>query len=403
MFEFFYTQNQQPKKALEELRNKISKLDFEPNLAIFFLTERLSNSYEIFKADCNSISVPVEGIITPEGVWSRGALVLLTDSDVKINLFEGNTTEVCKKLEKMKKGNFNLLIYPLIFVKSRLSMLKTVLRLQRANVERASKIFEEIIYPMNSILRPFRSSETNALSMNIFPLKIGIGIPKIALNGKKIDRAIICISFKEKFDCKFADTFPERGKSAEETAEILMQELPNPKKVSIVKRGIAVKEIDGLSVKEFIRKHGIFMRIDLEKDFTNGNFFGATPYGFFPISKETYGSSALGLMDYDLKFYPSLFDLDLFFDEAIFAGEFVRGGMKRVMENIQDSDFALIDQNFMLMFEERIVEIAKKLKSYGVLICNPTYTGKLDKRFMSEIERGICVNGTETMVFLNFK
>jgi hypothetical protein len=47
------------------------------------------------------------------------------------------------------------------------------------NIEEASEIFERVIYPMNTILRLFRNSEKIALAMNIFPLEIGIGIPKI--------------------------------------------------------------------------------------------------------------------------------------------------------------------------------------------------------------------------------
>ncbi|MEM2802470.1 MAG: hypothetical protein QXK59_06525 [Archaeoglobaceae archaeon] len=207
---------------------------------------------------------------------------------------------------------------------------------------------------------------------------------------------------RKKIGCRFADIFPERGKSPEETRNSNAR-APKPKKVLMVKKGIAIKELNGLSVKEFIRREGIFMRKDLEKDLLNNNFFGATPYGLFPISKETCGSSFLGLMDYDLRFYPSLFDLDVFFDEAIFAGELLKEGIKRVKEELSEVDFFLFDQNLMLMFEEKIVEIAKILNSYGVLTSTPSLAGKLEKKFMSEIEKGICVNGTETMVFLNFK
>lgn len=403
MFEFCYTTYQQPKKAFEDLKDKISKLELEPSTAIFFLSGRLSEASEIFKVECSSVSVPVEGIITPEGVWSRGALAFLTDSEVKIRIFDGTLSEICEKIKRMKKERFNLLIYPLIFLKSRLSMLKILLKLQRANIEKASKIFEEMIYPMNSLLRPFRDSGVTALSMNLFPLEIGVGIPKIAFNGKRIGRSVVCLSFKEKIGCEFTDTFPERGKSAEETVEILLQEVSTPRRVQIAKKGLVIEEIDGMSVRDFVRNSGIVMRENLQRDISSGKFFGATPYGLFLISKETFGSPFLGLMDYDLKYYPALFDLDVFFDEAVFGGEFVKGGMKKVLENISQCDFAFIDQNFMLMFEERVVEIAKVLKGYGVLTIS-SLAGEFErKKLMSEIEKGICVNATETMSFLKFK
>ncbi|MEM0202983.1 MAG: hypothetical protein QXI78_06415 [Archaeoglobaceae archaeon] len=363
MFEIHYTPKIKAENAIEEIRKSLS---IEPNLAIFFLAGELSKNPEKVKLDCNSISVPVEGIITPKGVWSRGALVLATDSEAMVQSFGGNTSEVYEKMRKAKKGDFNLLIYPLVFIKSRISMLKILLKLKRtSDPEKASRAFEEMIYPMNVMLRPFRDEEKTAVAMNLFPLEFGVGTPKISMNGKALGRKVLCVSFKEKIDCEFADAFPERGKSFEETAEILSQELVNAKRVSVVKKGMAIKEIDGMGVREFVRKQGIRMRNDLEKDMTQQKFFGATPYVLCLISRETHGSSALGLMDYDLKFYPSLFDTDVFYDEALFAGEFIRGGMKRVIEEVHESNFAIIDQNFMLMFEERIVEIAKVLKNYG--------------------------------------
>lgn len=400
MFEFHYTPHQDTRKALEDLRKKI---DFKPNLAIFFLAGNLCKSPEKFKLDCNSISIPVEGIITPKAVWSRGALLLITESDVKIKVFNENAEDVCKKIVRMEKGDFNLLIYPVMFIKSRLTGLRVLRKLKTSEPEKASKAYKEIIYPMDTILKPFRDEEKAAVAMNLFPLTLGIGYPKISFNGKKLGRGVLSISFKEKVDCIFGDTFPERGKSFEETAEILSQELVSAKKVSIVKKGIAIGEIDGMKVKEFLRKQRIVMRENLEKDIVNAKFVGATPYVLSLISKETYGSSILGLMDYDLNFYPSLFETDLFYDEAIFGGEFIKGGIERVSEESQESEFAILDQNFMLMFEERIVEIVDVIKGHGVFTSFPSYTGKLRKNFMSEIERNLCVNGTGTMVFLNFK
>ncbi|MFN3383877.1 MAG: hypothetical protein ACK401_03160 [Archaeoglobaceae archaeon] len=401
MFEVHYTRETKAEKVVEEIKRS---LNIEPNLAIFFLAGDLSKKAGKIKLDCNSISVPVEGIITPKGVWSKGVLVLATDSEATIKIFRGDVSDVYQKVKKAEKGNLNLLIYPLVFFKSRITLLKTLLKLKRSSeLEKVSRIFEDIIYPMNTMLRPFRDEGKTAAAMNLFPLDFGVGVPRISLNGKPLGRSITHVSFKDRINCNFADTFPQRGKSFEETAEILSQELTNAKKVSVLKKGTAIKEIDGMSVREFLRKQKIIMRENLENDMTQQKLFGATPYVLCLISKETHGSSALGLLDYELKFYPSLFDTDVFYDEAVFAGEFVRGGVKRVMENLQESDFAIIDQNFMLMFEERIVEIAKVIKGYGVFSSYPSYTGKLGKNFMSEVEKNVCVNGTETMVFLKFK
>jgi hypothetical protein len=256
---------------------------------------------------------------------------------------------------------------------------------------------------MNTLLRPFRDSKKTALALNIFPLEIGIGIPKIFLNGKPIGRSILNVSFEEKLKCEFNDTYPERGKSFEETLEILSQELANAERVKITKKGLAIKEIDEKSIKNFLRERKISMRTDIEKDLTQQKFFGATPYGIWFVSKETYGSASLGILDYELKYYPSLFNTDIFYDEAVFAGEFIRGGIKRLLEVVKKSDFVIFDQNFMLMFEEEIVGIMREIGGHGIFTCSPSFTGKIERKLMSEIENDICVNSGHTIAFLNFK
>jgi len=398
MFEFHYTPRIEPSKALEDIKKDIS---FEPSLAIFFVAGKQENP-ELLKLDCNSISVPVEGIITPKGVWSKGILAMITDANASVRTFKGNPKDVVRTIEKSRKGSFNFLIYPLMLIKSRLTFIRVLLSLSRTrSLERASEIFEEIIYPMNTLLRPFRDSGKTALAMNVFPLEIGIGIPKIFLNGKPIGRSVLSVSLEGKLKCEFEDVYPERGKSFEETLEILSQELANVKRVKVTKKGLAIKEIDGKSVKDFLRENRIFMREELEKDLAQQKFFGATPYGIFFISKETYGSASLGILDYELRFYPSLFYSDIFFDEAIFGSEFIRGGPKKVIENIREADFSIIDHNFMLMFEERIVDIAKEIGGYGVFSSYPSFAGSTKRRLMSEVENRIHINSTLTMAFLN--
>jgi hypothetical protein len=400
MFEVYYTQEMEPRKALEDIKKGMG---FEPSLAIFFVAGKMEKP-ELLRLNCNSISVPVEGIITPNGVWSRGVLALVTDADASVRVFEGNAKDVVGMMERSRIGSFNLLIYPLFFVKDLLTFLRLRISFMRVNnIEEASEIFERVIYPMNTILRPFRNSEKIALAMNIFPLEIGIGIPKIFLNGKSIGRSILNVSFEEKLKCEFNDIYPERGKSFEETLEILSQELANAERVKITKKGLAIKEIDEKSIKNFLRERKISMRTDIEKDLTQQKFFGATPYGIWFVSKETYGSASLGILDYELKYYPSLFNTDIFYDEAVFAGEFIRGGIKRLLEVVKKSDFVIFDQNFILMFEEEIVGIMREIGGHGIFTSYPSFTGKVERKLMSEIENDICVNSGHTIAFLNFK
>lgn len=170
------------------------------------------------------------------------------------------------------------------------------------------------------------------------------------------------------------------------------------------KSRLAIGNIGELSIREYLRKHRIKMREDLEKDIEEEEFLGATPYGLLFFSRETGGVAGLGLMDYDLKFYPSLFDLTLFENRAIFFGEKLSGGISKIASELNKKrfDFILFDQYIMLMFEEKIVDLFKKRKKYGIITSCPSYTGNIERKIMTEIENKIAVNTFLSTVLINF-
>ncbi|WP_202320129.1 hypothetical protein [Archaeoglobus neptunius] len=403
MIEFAYTLKNDPRKAFEEIEQKMRSAGIEPTLAILFLTESLQKRYDKFKFNFDTVSVPVEGFITPDGVWTRGCLCMFTDIECSIGVFRGKASEVVEKLRSTRKGKFNMLIYPIFYVESMFSFISGALRLKlTTDIDKASRIYEEIIYPMNTILRPFRDDGSKAVALNIFPLNIGIGKPQIAVNGRKLGRGIVNLSFNRDFKVRYTDFLPERGGSLEETKEILKQEFQYIDEVFVEKKGIAISSINGMKVKDFLRKYNIMMKENLERDIEKGRFFGATPYGILFISRQNFGSSYLGLMDYDVKFYPSLFDLDVFFSEAVFVGEVLKGGISRVINELESTSFVVLDQNIMLMFEDQIVKVVDKTQSFGVISSHPSYTGLLKKNCMSEVEDGIFTNATLSTLSLNF-
>jgi hypothetical protein len=403
MIEFAYSLKNDPKKAFDEIRSKAENLDFRPNLAIVYLTEHLQKDAKVFKFDFDTLCVPVEGFITPDGVWTRGCLCMFADIDYTLNVFRGNPDEVVEQLRSAEKGRFNLLVYPLFYVDSRYSFVGKYIRLKlTSDLEKASRIYEDMIYPMNTMLRPFRDDCKEAVALNLFPIKFGIGKPQICLNGEKIGRGVVHLSFNHKFGANYTDFLPERGKDVEETKEILRKEFQFIEEAEVEKSRLAIGKINGLSVREYLRKHRVRMREDLEKDMEEDEFFGATPYGLLFFSKETGGVAGLGLMDYDLRFYPSLFDLTLFEDEAVFFGERLSEGLKKVNSILKKkkTDFILLDQNIILMFEEKIVPILKDLNVYGLITSYPSFTGNVVGRIMTEIENNIFTNTAFSTILL---
>jgi len=105
-----------------------------------------------------------------------------------------------------------------------------------------------------------------------------------------------------------------------------------------------------------------------------------------------------------LKFYPSLFDLTFFDNKAVFFGERLGGGVSKIASELNKRrfNFILLDQNIMLMFEERVVSLFKQQNNYGVVTSFPSYTGTMGRRTMSEVEKGIALNTFLSTIFINF-
>ena len=420
-YEFIYTPYPDLKSALKDLEEKIKSIDFEPNLGIFFLVGDLINHYRDFSKllNCNSICMPIEGFITPESIWMRGALLLLLDAKYDLYCFKGSTKKVCRGLSDLKKYDFYLLIYPVFYLSSRLHALNALIRekiyyrsYRKGNklaLEKASEFLEDnIVYPMNKVLRPIRDKGGTAIAFNLFPLKFSYGYP-IALNGKNINRGLIAICFKEKIKSDYEDTLPERGKSFDETVEILKNELRALKVVEIDKRGVALGHVDGLKAVDFVlRERKAEIERDVKEDLNSGRFMPATPYGLCFISEETFGVSLLGILDYPLGIYPCLYDLDKFSIYALFiAYETIKGGIKDLSKLFRgkDFDFFAIDQNYILMYRENIVKIRELIgDSYGIFTTHPSYTSQsLPCRLMTEVEKGICINVTRNISFMKFQ
>ncbi|KUJ93866.1 MAG: hypothetical protein XD40_0900 [Archaeoglobus fulgidus] len=403
MIEFAYSLKNDPKKAFDEIRSKAENLDFRPNLAIVYLTEHLQKDAKVFKFDFETLCVPVEGFITPDGVWTRGCLCMFADIDYTLNVFRGNPDEVVEQLRSAEKGRFNLLVYPLFYVESKVSLISNFLKLKLAkNAKEASKVFENAIYPMNKLLRPFRDEKSITASLNLYPVKFSTGRPQIFLNGSKTGRCVVHLALEDKFESQYSDFLPERGRSVEETKKILENDFQFIDEVTVKKDLLVIEEINGLKIRDFLRMHKVRMKEDLEKDLEEGEFFGATPYGLLFFSKETGGIAGLGLMDYDLRFYPSFFELTPFDDSAIFFGERLKDGLKRVRSELKEkrSNFVLLDQNIMLMFEEKLVEVFKDMGIFGIITSFPSYSGKPIKKLMTEVEDRIFMNTTLSSIFI---
>ncbi len=429
-------------EIVRDLESKFSKLDFDPKILLVFLTESVWDDHEkvleYLKSRFPNTRMAgcfVEGYTTPESTWMRGLVILFIDSEgVEIFWAKGrNTTETFTELRtKMGLGwDSVLLMFPIAYFSGRFDFFKAYLvniiyyyrRYRHAKTrEDKMKVLKDYsktlesgyIFPVNKALRLM--PEVPVVGMNLMPLEARFGTPKIFVDYENIGRGAVAVCFKGKVNTAFHDVYPERGNGFEETVEILKNYFPNIEIVNVVKKGIAIGEINGIKPVDFLEMK-VRAYKTLNKDATlekleSGKFQTVSPYGLAFISKETFGSSVLGLGPYPINIYPSLFDLDVFYDTAVFLGEQFRDGIRSFGElfekkRFNDSfDLFVIDHNTIPMFGRkihRIVEFAKEFCSnfLGLFSSYPSIRSKLlDRPYLSEIERNLCFNvsGTSTMI-----
>jgi len=442
MIEYVYTLHTKFDEIVKDLDDKL-KLDFEPDFYFLFLTRSTWKLYDkILKylkmkfPDCKMSGCIVEGYVTKEGIWTRGLALLFFEKGVDVVWAKGKTAEeTFTRLKRlMKNWSSAITIFPLFRFSSRLDIINFAItnntlwryRYWRAKdlrtkldvLERYSKILEEkYIFPANKALRVFDGNKP-VIGLNLLPLEVGFGTPLIFANYQVLGRTCTSVFFKGKTNAIFHDVFPERGKSYEETVEIMKNQLLNVKEVNVIKKGVAIGEVEEVSAVEFLKKER-FIQTYNEKEtvkmLEEEKLRTVSPYGLAFISKETFGSSWLGLAPYPLSLYPSLFDLDEFYDRALFIGEYFRGGIRAFeglfeMKKYDDSfDFFVIDANAIPMFGGRCLEIKmiadRYCKNYfGVFSAIPSFRyNSLEKSYFSEIKKGLCFNATGTSVMVEIK
>lgn len=419
-------------------RDLDEKLKVEPEFYFLFFTE---STFRIYKdvlrylrnrfPNSKMVGFFVEGYVA-DGVWTRGLALLTFERSVDVFWARGEDTDETFGRLKEKVGSgwdSAIVIFPLFRFGSRLSILRFAIannttwnyRYRRArSLERKreilmeySKRLERYIYPANRALRFF---DFPVIGLNLMPLQARVGTPMMIVNYRDVGRSAVAVCF-DKAHASFHDVFPERGKDFDETLEIIKNYFPNVFEVDVVKEGIAVGEVNGVYPVEFLEKVRYIEAYSVENTVSmlkEGKFKTVTPYGIAFISEETFGSSLLGLLPYPIKLYPSLFDLDNFYDKAVFVGEYFKGGIRAfrgLFENkkIKDSfDFFMIDLNTIPMFAGRTLEIKNMAEEFckdyfGIITSFPSFRGSLNKRHFSEIQNGLCFNGTGTSTMLSLK
>ncbi len=417
------------KKLVEDLRKKLEDR-FDANVVLLFLTssakndaKRVVNLLREKFPEAKMAGCTVEAYMTRDAIWSRGVAVLLIDSSrVEIAHTSGRETEkVFSRLNKSVRAEKKVVMFPLVYIPNRINVAK-LLTLDRyyyrkfrkaGSVEEKKEVLQEYskilesksIYPANVALRQF---DGEVAGMCLMPLSGGFRTPSLFVNFKECHRCCICLGIRGKVKIHYHDVFPERGNSYEETVEILKEYFGRVERVKTVFGRIAIGEVNGKTAVDFLSEK-IHTRDIKENDLERGSAPMVSPYDLTFISKETHGCSMLGLQKYPVNLYPSIFDLDNFYSDAVYASEMFKGGLHEyynLFEKIEKEDsfkFFVIDYNAIPMFSRKLHMLRDYAKDkfieefFCVFASNPSIKkNKLSKKYLTEIEKGLCFNGTGT-------
>jgi len=423
-------------RLLNDLKKKLDETKIDAN-NIFLFTTRESRKYshQIMKLlkekypHANMTGCHTEGYMTRDAVWTKGAAIILIDSE-KVNIAHasGKSTEkVFSRLNKKVRAKKKVAIFPLVYVPNLPNIMKLFaydkfyynLKYKRAKtieekkivLHEYSKILEsKTIYPVNIALKQL---DGEVAGVNLVPLTGGYRSPTVYINFTECHRCCVCVGIKGRVHMHFHDVFPERGDSFEETLEILKDYFGKIETVETVSKDIAIGEVNGKTAVNFLKEKTRMPEIR-ENDIKNVKLRRdalplVSPYGLGYISKITHGCSMIGLQPYPINIYPSIFNLDNFYETCIFTGEVFRGGIYDFFElynNIKNQDTFLlfiIDSNVIPMFSRKIhilrQYINEKLKNkyLGIISSFPSFKSyKLKKKCLTEIDKGVYFNGTGT-------
>ncbi|MFO7966918.1 MAG: hypothetical protein R6U44_04900 [Archaeoglobaceae archaeon] len=446
--EVVYSSSNAPKEAHQQVNEQLKELDIEPNFLFLFLTAGTWKAYEDFNKllenyfpHAKMLGCIVEGYIAEDEIWTRGVSILLAEFEGEVEVFwanEDSATETVEKLgDKIGEGwDSILLMFPAFYFPGKLEFIRAFLTdkwrysqyTSKDSIEEKKQILDEyskyleskFIFPIDKTLKIMSEKtgkDTPIIGMNLMNLEAASNTPLILANNKNIGRGAAAMCFEGSVNISFNDVFPERGNSYEETAKIIKDYFTLAEDVDLIKSGISIGEINGLNTVDFLRmkKRGYedLKQDDFLEKVEEGKLEMAAPYHIGLISNKTYGGVFLGLFNYPVNIYPSLFNVDFLHDKAIFCGEFFREGIKafsNILSKKESGTFNLtiLDQNVIMSFGgdlHKLLNIIDQddIPFFGIFSSFPSaYHTKLDKKHLSEIDKNICVNLTGTSTTLEF-
>ncbi len=423
------------KLICKELDLNYSKIDFKPNLIFIFLTENIAKVWRTI-VDLTSRRFPearilgttVAGYFVEGKAWTRGVVSILIETEnftVKVANEESAESTIRKFLSFIPK-NFNsaVIFFTPFKVSNTIEAFKFYLKDKfcyrkfqhakdnREQIEALGEFYnyldsKKIIYAIDAVMEGIgKVANMPVLGFNNMGMSTPLGLPVTFLDSIDVSKGILGL-FLKNANVVFEDTFPERGKSYEETVEILKNEsyVVLKEKVKVKGYGPLVTQIGGMKYSTFVSRKlkGLIYENDFQnviKKLEEGKFEMVVPHGLMLISKRTFGSYLLGLEPTTIiNFYFPLVRMENFFEDTWIIAEkkIKKEEIARITKKAKFEDSTklfLLDNSILPMYGAEIYRVAEKFKldnSVALLTsCPSAYLPKPERRFMCEIIDNVC-------------
>lgn len=362
---------QASKDMIQQARER---LDFVPQLVLFYSTLKYNGNYQsmldIFYeeyGDIPQIGASIDGMIFPDDIRLDGAaLILCSDSEAKISvegIKEKGSIDSSKKLAQKIKCEKGVIIlhFPLAHVPNPIKFVQFCAkgiyyskRCKTTNLNKQKEYArkfadycdkEHIFYPPPNILEIFAQYTNHKIPIigfNVLHNQARFKSPNIFCNFNDIEDGIAALIIeKENLDVAYDDIFPDKGKTLNETMDIVRKEF------SVVKEFKAKFEknililLDGLppveAVKDLInvKREG---KDDLMNRMDKGNLQVQMPYMLIFFNKKFNGIIHTGFGSYyPFDLFPSFTDVSDCDEQVFLAYEFINGKFDKFISSLEQT------------------------------------------------------------------
>lgn len=407
--------------AVDIIEQAHSRVDFEPDLALFYATLKYNGKYQsmldIFHdeyGDIPQIGASVDGMIYPDDMHTDGAaLVLCKDDDAKISVdgIKGKgAMESAEKLAKRIKCERGAVVlhFPVVHVPSAFKFAQFFAkgfyyskRCRTANKEKQKEYVrkfsdycdrENILYLTSTVLDIFAQHtgyKVPIIGINALHTQVRFNSPNIFCNFEDIEDGIAALTIeKENINAVYDDIFPDKGKTLEETKQIVNNEFTVIKKFKAnFERNVLISLDDMPPIKAI--KDLIYISKEKEKELLEhldkGDYKAQAPYGLLFFNKKTKGAYIVGIghfLPFDL--YPLTIDVSDYSDDTVLIYELVENKFDSFiscLNNLNHNNgsfvYFCIDVGVVAAFGNKVFEYKNKVnklldKNYFGIISAPT-------------------------------